>query len=204
MSFEQFSFEEAISVFGTDFLCETLGVDAEKIAGYAADEDYWLEWVRSEPTPYTFTNYFIIHKEISRHDVLDTRELRSGYVYCVSNGEVMKIGRSGNVESRVKTIKSMLSRDGVELKVYISKFMSDCVYMETFLLNYFSEKNIKGELFSCDFDSVVNIANEHYKPFLCRNSLRRRKPCAKYVTDSITNKFTPEGQIQIAKLWSEK
>lgn len=197
MSFSQFCFEEAISMFGQEFLCETLGVDSKKLDEYSADDSYWLEWVKSEPTPSTFTNYFIIHKEISRHDLLDSRECRSGHVYCVSNGEVMKIGRSARVEKRVHTIKSMLAREGVALKVYISKFMSDCVYMETFLLNYFSEKNIKGELFSCDFESVVKIANEHYKPFLSNNGLRRKKPCPKFVMDSVFDKFQEKNAVSL-------
>tara|TARA_R110001606_G_scaffold397407_1_gene573766 strand:+ start:296 stop:886 length:591 start_codon:yes stop_codon:yes gene_type:complete len=84
------------------------------------------------------------------------KSIKEGYVYILKSGNKIKIGRSKNVESRLKIIQAMSAHE-VEL---IGKFSSeDCCKLENDLHKAFADKRSHGEWFSISIkDEALALA----------------------------------------------
>lgn len=67
-----------------------------------------------------------------------------GFVYIVSDGNAVKIGRTDRLESRLRDLSNMNSRPLVLLQAIETDFSVEC---ESLLHSYFSEYRLHGEWF---------------------------------------------------------
>ena len=178
--------EEAISIFGATELSKILKVSRKTIYNWLEDDSYGIEWWKGDFNENLFFNHLIVVKQVASGGVQDSREKRQGYVYCVSNGSVMKIGRTKKPNQRIKEIKSSYVPNAT--RVYVSDPMSDCCELELQTLNNFSSINISGELFEDNFDSAVKFIKENNKGI--KGGAREKNVDPEYVFDKMAEKLS--------------
>lgn len=183
---EVLSVEEAINIFGgKEKLSEILDVPVTEIDKFLNDDSYQISWFHGDVSSSKFVDHIYLQKDIICAAVPSSLDIRSGYVYCVSNGEKMKIGRTRNPDQRIKEIKS--SRIVNASRVFVTPFIQDCVELETLALREFSEIKVLGEVFECNFDRAVEFISGNIKPW--RAGLRMRKPSASSVMNRMMAEF---------------
>lgn len=187
MTISTLSIEEAASMFGgMSKLSSILGVTRATLYNWLNDGSYYINWCKSDFETGSFINHLIVEKEVLYAGVPDPRECRSGYVYCVCNGNEMKIGKTRTPKQRIKTIKSEMIRG--DSRVFVSKFVSDCATLENKTLQYFSESRISGEIFKSDFDRAVQFIKDNAGPINC--GVRKKKPEPGHVMEGIDKAFS--------------
>ena len=170
---EILSVEEALNIFGgRESLAKILGVSVDDVICYESDDSYGITWIHGDISNSKFVDHIYLHKDLICAAVPSDLDVRSGYVYCVSNGLRMKIGRTKNPEKRVNQVKSAYISNAS--RVFVSDFIQDCVSLEGDTLREFSEHQIYGEVFNCEFDRAVEFIKSNQKPWVA--GLRDRRP----------------------------
>jgi hypothetical protein len=77
---------------------------------------------------------------------LSVRSDSPGFVYFIRNGDVVKIGRTKNVENRLKQISSAIP-PGQECVLEMSQFVDNSVRAEKDLHDFFADSRVGGEWF---------------------------------------------------------
>ena len=85
-------------------------------------------------------------------NVVTPNEQKDGWVYLLGSGDFYKIGRSDNLERRVKQISVSLPE---ELRLVHSISTDDPVGIESYWHNRFSDKRAKGEWFKLSKSDVA-------------------------------------------------
>lgn len=81
-----------------------------------------------------------------------------GYVYLISDRNIVKIGKSQKPKMRIETILGAMKIKTP--KIFISDAHTNYSVNEKLLHEHFSKERIKGEWFNLDIEKV---SNEHYK-----------------------------------------
>lgn len=186
MAITTLEIEEAANIFGgMAKLASILGVTRATLYAWQKEECYYIDWCKEDFEDGRFINHLVLMKEVMYAGVPDIREKRSGYVYCVCNGESMKIGRSKQPKQRVKTIRSEIIIG--DARVFISPLVSDAVLLERLSLDHFKESRIYGEVFKSNFDQAVAFIKQNIMP--TKTGLRKKSPSPDFIFDGLSDKF---------------
>lgn len=191
MAITTLSIEEAANIFGgMAKLASILGITRATLYAWEKEENYYIDWCKKDFEEGIFINHLVVMKEVMCAGIPDIREKRSGYVYCVCNGEHMKIGRSKSPKERVKTIKASMIKG--KTRVYVSPLVSDAVSLELSALNYFKESCIYGEVFKSNFSEAVDFIKGNIMP--TKSGVRKKDPSPQHVINGIEKKFQNNNQ----------
>lgn len=171
---EELMIEEAAHIFGgMSKLAAILGVSRATLYNWMHEDVYTIYWYQSDyDESDSFVNHLIVEKEVLTAGVPDGRETRCGYVYCVSNGSHMKIGRTRNPAQRIKQVENGFIIGAT--KEYLSPVVSDCCELELMALRKFSDVKVHGEIFLDRFDEAVEFISKNCKPI--NTGMREKKP----------------------------
>jgi len=191
MAITTLEIEEAANIFGgMAKLASILGITRSTLYAWQKEECYYIDWCHEDFEHGAFINHLVVMKEVMYAGIPDVREKRSGHVYCVCNGEHMKIGRSKSPKERVKTIRESMIRG--KARVYISPLVSDAVSLELAALNHFKETCIYGEVFTSNFSEAVDFIKGNIMP--TNTGVRKKAPSADFIFDGLRDSFNKKSE----------
>lgn len=179
--------EEAATIFGgMSQLAAVLGVSRATLYNWMEGDKHTIYWYEEDLEDISsFINHIIVEKEVLSVGVPDPRDIRCGYVYCVSNGSEMKIGKTKNPAQRIREVETGFIRGAT--REYLSPFVADCNALEQLALKKFSEYQVIGEVFRDRFDEAVDFISRNVKP--PGAGVRKRKPSGDRIIKEIQRKM---------------
>ncbi len=97
--------------------------------------------------------------EIKRADdekLISDKKNRAGIIYVISAGDKYKIGKTTNINTRVRQLNTS---NPDNIKIVISEQVLGYDYLEEYLLREFADKRISGEWFALNNSDIEKIKN---------------------------------------------
>jgi len=154
-------------------------------------------------------NYFTVAQKKLANSLTYVKKkptaIKKHYLYAISNGQEIKLGMSGDVNKRLKSMQTASPSELVVLwKYYIANTPSDAIKVEKRLHRACKAYHIRGEWFTMDCINTVNNFNPNQKHTakweyakLISVETKRKKGVLNFTVEDIRRTKIPRGANRV-------